>query len=83
MNRDQEAELERVKFVTERDGEVAAQMWALRTMRMYRHAVLQNGKNGKKFHFASSRDYKAKFINSYLVLKRVALNNKRGIDIER
>ena len=85
MNLAQEAELERVAFVTERDGPEAAKAWALSTMKIYRQAVMQNGKtyidkdgnkNEKKKHFASTREYKAKFIQSYLVLKRVAFKEE-------
>lgn len=66
----------RIAFVESRDGKEAARAWALRICRVYRASVLLNGRNGRKFHFASTPTYKRPFIESYLALKRYAL---RGV----
>lgn len=59
----------RIKFVINRDGIAEAKMWALRTLRIYRAAVLKNGKDGSRPHHASYREYRRGFIESYLCLK--------------
>jgi len=63
----------RLLFLLMRDGLQATRDWALRTARIYRKAVLNNGKYNRPFHFASAPYYRRKFIEAYLHLKRFAL----------
>jgi len=63
------SEEKRIRFLVNRDGIIEAKAWAKRTMKIYRTAVLKNGKDGSKPHFASFREYKRGFIQSYLYLK--------------
>ncbi len=63
-------ESQRLAFIEQRDGLQAAKAWAKRTMRIYRTAVLKNGKDGSDPHYASGKNYRRKFIESYLHLKR-------------
>lgn len=66
-----EKEAERLKFIEERDGKQAALEFALRTMRIYRKAVLTSRKRGfSKPHHASLEQYRRSFIESYLAFKR-------------
>ena len=65
-------ERERLSFLIDRDGFKETKEWAARTMRIYRKAVLKNGNDGSNPHFASSREYRRKFIEAYLHLKRFA-----------
>lgn len=66
------AEQKRISFIVGRDGLGNAKAWALRTARIYRAAVLKNGKDGSKPHHASFREYRRKYIESYLCLKKFA-----------
>jgi hypothetical protein len=59
----------RIQFLIDRDGIEAAKEFARRTMRTYRTCVLQNGRNGRPFHFASYGEWKPRFIRSYLAFK--------------
>lgn len=63
-----EAEQRRIAFVLERDGEDEALLWAIRSMKNYRRAVLN------KKHFASTRTYKKRYIAGYIELKRFVLS---------
>lgn len=67
-------EAERIRFVLQRDGELKAREFASRTFRIYRKCVLMNGKNGRKFHHASLREFRRGFVESYLCFKRFAGN---------
>lgn len=69
MNSDK-GEYGRINFVTSRDGLPETKSWALRTLRIYRTAVLKNGRDGSKPHHASFAEYRRGFIESYLQLKR-------------
>jgi len=53
----------RIDFLVQRDGVDSAVEWVRRTMRIYRQAVLN------KRHFASTPDYRPKFIASYCSFK--------------
>lgn len=65
------SELSRLQFIEERDGLLAAVMFAQRTMRIYRRAVLASAKRGhEKPHHASFREFRPKFIRAYLELKQ-------------
>lgn len=66
------SEQSRLAFIEKRDGKAAAKSWARSTMNIYRTCVLQNGRNGRKLHFASAPFYREKFIRSYLEFKRYA-----------
>ena len=59
-----DGEYHRLKYLTNVHGEVAARDFAGRTYRIYRKAVLNPR------HFASKREYRRKFIDAYVVLKR-------------
>ncbi|MCK5015564.1 MAG: hypothetical protein KAS32_00670 [Candidatus Peribacteraceae bacterium] len=59
----------RIMFMVNRDGLQEALEWGRRAMLNYRRAVLQNGKFGRKFCHASTREYKRSYIQSYLCLK--------------
>ena len=54
----------RIEFLVRRDGLMAAVAWVDRTMRIYRRAVLD------KRHFASTSEYRRKFIEAYCEFKR-------------
>jgi hypothetical protein len=62
-------EVERLQFVLERDGIDGVLSFAERTKRIYRKAVLRNGRNGRAFHFGSIQQYRRSFIESYLACK--------------
>jgi len=64
------SERRRIEFLIHRDGVEVAKAWVLRTLRIYRTAVLQNGRHGRSLHYASNSYYKKGFIDSYLALKR-------------
>jgi hypothetical protein len=53
----------RIDFLVRRDGVDAAVEWVRRTMPIYRQAVLN------KRHFASTPDYRPRFIVSYCTFK--------------
>ncbi|HCE10250.1 MAG TPA: hypothetical protein DIT28_02810 [Oxalobacteraceae bacterium] len=57
-------EAARIAFLVDRDGTAAANEWVRRTLRIYRSSVLNRA------HFASSREYRRGFIESYLSFKR-------------
>ena len=54
----------RIEFLVQRDGVKAAVVWVDRTMRIYRRAVRD------KRHFASTNEYRRKFIKAYCEFKR-------------
>ena len=54
----------RIAFLMARDGELAARQWVARTLVIYRRAVLVPA------HFASTPEYRRKFILSYLSFRR-------------
>jgi len=60
----------RISFMINRDGLEEAKAWALRTMRIYRTAVLCNGKDGGSIHYGSNPVYRPRYIRAYLELKR-------------
>ena len=70
----------RLKFVEDRDGVQGAIAFAKQGMHIYRTSVLQSAKRGygvkgspfanMKPHHASQREYRRKFIESYLDFKR-------------
>jgi hypothetical protein len=64
------SEAARLDFIIKRDGLPGAIDFAKRTMTQYRRCVLMDGKNGRKFHFASTLHYRPLFIASYLCFKR-------------
>jgi hypothetical protein len=53
----------RLAFLADRDGRAETANWAQRTLRIYRAAVLD------KRHFASTGEYRRKFILSYCAFK--------------
>jgi hypothetical protein len=57
-------ENERIEFLVQRDGVEAAVAWVDHTIRIYRRAVLD------KRHFASTSEYRRKFIKAYCEFKR-------------
>jgi hypothetical protein len=57
------SERERLAFVAQRDGALAAIEWARRTMRIYRRALLAPG------HFARAPEYRRRFIEAYCEFK--------------
>jgi hypothetical protein len=57
----------RIERLIQRDGEAQARVWAHRTEALYRSAVLDHN------HFAHTPEYRRRFIQSYLQLKRFAL----------
>lgn len=57
-------ESDRIAFVVKRDGRKAATEWVQCTLRIYRRAVLD------RHHFASTREYRRGFIESYCDFKR-------------
>lgn len=61
------SETYRLQFLVARDGVDAAKAWARRTMRIYRKAVMHRE---PKPHFASTGEYRRRFIESYLEFKR-------------
>lgn len=65
----------RIKFVETRDGAEAAITFAKQVRLVYRRSVLQTGKNGRVFHYGSTREFKLKFIVGYLVAKRFINSN--------
>lgn len=70
-------EAARIAFLCARDGIAAAADYCDRTRRIYRAAVLANGKRGHRHaHFASLPDYRAKFIGSYCDFKRFHLAHR-------
>lgn len=63
----------RIAFLVDRDGIASATEWVCRTIGIYRTSVLN------RTHFASSREYRRSFIESYLSFKRwLALNEVPG-----
>lgn len=54
----------RITFLIDRDGINSAIEWVRRTLRIYRSCVLN------RKHFASSHEYRRRFIESYLSFKR-------------
>ena len=74
-------EADRFQFVVDRDGMAEALVFAERTYKSYRHAVLRNGKRtlpasaqGDR-HFASLPEYRKGYIESYLYLKNKVLTS--------
>ncbi|MGH9930210.1 MAG: hypothetical protein ACREA9_13440 [Pyrinomonadaceae bacterium] len=57
------SERERIDFLLRRDGPQMAVKWVTNTMRIYRSAVLN------KRHFASTGEYRRKFIEAYCEFK--------------
>ena len=66
----------RLKFIEDRDGSDLALNFAYRSMKIYRSAVLHSAKRGvANPHFASTNQFRRKFIESYLGFKRyIAIN---------
>ena len=54
----------RIALLVQRDGLEAAVEWVSRTLRIYRRAVLD------KRHYASTPEYRQRFIESYCDFKR-------------
>ena len=73
INKIEGCEKVRLTFLVDRDGEEGVRAWALKTARIYRAALLDDGKDGGKKHFATSREYRRKFIDAYLHLKRFSI----------
>lgn len=63
-------ESQRLRFLISRDGVDGAVAFALQTLRIYRQSVLKNGRHNRQFHFASTREYRRKFIEAYCHFKR-------------
>jgi len=60
----------RIRFLIERDGLDAALVWCGNTMKIYRTAVLDRGNDNRRGHYASTREFKRTFIDSYQDFKR-------------
>ncbi len=60
----------RIQFLIDRDGKASAIDTIKLYIQWYRMAVLKNGKDGSNRHFASTRKYRRRFINSYVEFKR-------------
>ena len=54
----------RIGLLLARDGDAATREWVQRTLAIYRRAVLDPG------HFASTGDYRARFLASCLDFRR-------------
>jgi hypothetical protein len=67
MHTGSNAERSRIERIIERDGPEQARAWARRTEALYRSAVLDRN------HFAHTHEYRRRFIEAYLQLKRYAL----------
>lgn len=68
-------ELDRLWFISTRDGEPAAVEFAERTLRTYRKAVLHSNKRGHpRPHHASLPEYRRGFIESYCAIKKFRSN---------
>ena len=64
------AESSRLLFIETRDGVTGAKDFALRTLKIYRSAVLHSRKRGFPHpHHASLPQYRREFITSYLSFK--------------
>ncbi len=63
----------RLRLLVERDGPEAAVAWAERTMHLYRQALLSRHHSAKKPHFATTAEYRVRYIRSYLHFKRFVL----------
>jgi len=64
-------ESQRLTFIEQRDGKEAAANFAKQTLRIYRKAVLTSRKCGcNKPHYASLREYRRSFIESYCAFKQ-------------
>lgn len=61
----------RIRFLIERDGLNAALIWCENTMKIYRAAVLDRGNANRKGHYASTREFKRTFIDSYKDFKQL------------
>jgi hypothetical protein len=80
----QKAELNRLRFLVQRDSYPSAAQWALNTLRGYRLCLLSSGRHGRAFHFASQPPYRERFLASYVVMKAfVAIARQRGVLPER
>lgn len=66
-------ETARIKFVIERDGMALALAWAFQTYKIYRTGLYGNAEKTK---WMRSKDYKDKFLESLVVLRRF-LNSGR------
>lgn len=60
-------EIQRIAFISNRDGLKAAKEFAGRTYRIYRKALMN------KNHHARLPQYRKSFIESYLILKRYSV----------
>jgi len=63
-------ERERIDRLIARDGPEQARQWARRTEALYRTAVLD------PTHFSHSGEYRRRFIEAYVALKRFALRER-------
>ncbi len=63
------SEAPRIAFLLQRDGIAATHEWVRRTIKIYRRAVLDKGDTNRQPHFASTRDFRARFIRSYCEFK--------------
>jgi hypothetical protein len=80
------SEKDRLSFVEKRDGKDGAIKFSKQGVMIYRRCVLQSSKRGygvagsafadKQPHHASYREYRRKFIESYLAFKKYIAYNK-------
>ena len=68
-----EAENSRIQFYIDMLGRDKAKLQCLKSARIYRTSVLNNGVN-RPFCFASTVNYRRKYIESYLDFKRFAMS---------
>lgn len=66
------SEAPRLQFLIARDGEEAARAWARRTADLYAECIDQDGRENRKFHFASREPYRARFYQAVLQLEHFA-----------
>lgn len=70
-------ENKRILFIESRDGVEEAIMFAKRTIKIYRTAVLMSRKRGySKPHHASTEQYRRTFYESYCSLKAYVASKK-------
>lgn len=72
-------EIDRLRFISIRDGRQAAINFAERTLSIYRAAVLHSNKRGHpRPHHASLPEYRRGFIESYCAIKKFRSNARNN-----
>lgn len=72
-----DAESERIKFIEDTKGKEEALAFCVRSAKIYKNAVLCSRKRGvSKPHFASTGEFRKRFILSYLSFREYIEENK-------